>query len=126
MRSSVRARRDQEDDQLDLIFHALADRTRRALLRRLSAGPLMVSALARPLAMSRPAATKHLRVLEQAGLVVRAIDGRVHRCSLEGAPLRQVETWLADYRVFWDGALEALAQYAAANAPSPKRPGRAK
>ena len=81
------------------------------MLARLSHGPTMVTELAAPFAMSLPSVSKHLKVLEQAGLVQRAVDGRVHRCSLGVVPLRQLERWLDHYRGFWDDGLAALADY---------------
>jgi DNA-binding transcriptional ArsR family regulator len=111
MSSSTARVRKLADDRLDGVFHALADRTRRALLARLAEGPAPVGELAAPFDMSLPAVSKHLRVLEQAGLVSREIDGRVHRCSLEAAPLQEIEQWLAFYRTFWDETLEALARF---------------
>src|SRR5271155_5958666 len=103
--------RNHSEDRLDLIFRALADRTRRALLARLAAKPAMVTELAEPFAMSLPAVSRHIRVLERARLVVRTVDGRVHHCSLDPAPLKTAETWLSYYRHFWEGQLEALARY---------------
>jgi DNA-binding transcriptional ArsR family regulator len=100
-----------DEDQLDHVFRALADRTRRSLLARLAAGPAMVTELAGPFAMSLAAVSKHLKVLEGAGLVNRTVDGRVHRCSLEAGPLQEAEQWLNGYRSFWEGALDALAGY---------------
>jgi DNA-binding transcriptional ArsR family regulator len=99
------------EQRLDLILHALSHRARRRLLQRLAAGPAMVGELARPFAMTRVAVSKHLRVLERARLISRSIDGRVHRCALQAQPLREVEQWLADYRVFWTQTLDALAQW---------------
>jgi DNA-binding transcriptional ArsR family regulator len=99
------------DDRLDRVFQALSDRTRRALLRRLEAGPAMVTELAEPFRMSLPAVSKHLRVLEAAALIERRIDGRVHRCSLNAAPLAEAERWLGHYRLFWQDRLAALARY---------------
>lgn len=99
------------EDRLDRVFQALANRTRRAMLARLVRGPTMVTELAAPFAMSLPSVSKHLKVLEQAGLVERAVDGRVHHCSLGVAPLRELETWLDHYRGFWDDSLAALAHY---------------
>jgi DNA-binding transcriptional ArsR family regulator len=99
-------------DRLDRIFHALSDRTRRAMLTRLARGPAMVTELAAPFAMSLPSVSKHLKVLESARLVARTIDGRVHRCSLAPAPLRAADRWLEHYRAFWTDKLEALADYA--------------
>jgi DNA-binding transcriptional ArsR family regulator len=99
------------DDQLDLIFRALGDRTRRALLGHLAKRPAMVTELAEPFAMSLPAVSRHIRVLERARLVVRNVDGRVHHCSLDPTSLKIVETWLDYYRHLWEGQLEALARY---------------
>jgi DNA-binding transcriptional ArsR family regulator len=99
------------DDQLDLLFHALSDRTRRALLARLSRRPAKITDLAAPFAMSLPAVSRHIRVLEQARLVRRTIDGRVHQCALDAAALRRVDAWLDHYRRFWEGTLESLAAY---------------
>jgi DNA-binding transcriptional ArsR family regulator len=70
-----------------------------------------VTELAEPFAMSLPAVSKHLKVLESAGLVARAVDGRIHRCSLAPQPLRQAEQWLVSYRSYWEDTLEALAHY---------------
>ena len=99
------------DDQLDRVFHAISDRTRRSLLARLARGPAMVTELAKPFAMSLPAVSKHLRVLERARLVARSIDGRVHRCSLAPEPLVEAELWLSHYRSFWMETLDGLARY---------------
>jgi DNA-binding transcriptional ArsR family regulator len=110
--TSSRTHRRPSDDRLDAIFHALGHRARRALLARLAGAPAMITDLAAPFAMSLPAVSRHIRVLEQAGLVVRTVDGRVHQCSLEAAPLRQAQQWLNHYRAFWEGSLESLARYA--------------
>lgn len=99
------------EDQLDRVFSALSDRTRRALLQRLAAGPAVISELARPFDMSLPAVSKHLRVLESAGLVSRRKDGRVHRCTLSAEPLRDVAGWVSYYEAFWDGTLASLANH---------------
>jgi DNA-binding transcriptional ArsR family regulator len=99
------------EGRLDLIFRALGDQTRRALLARLADKPAMVTELAQPFAMSLPAVSRHIRVLEKAGLVARAVDGRMHHCSLSAAPLRDIEKWLSQYRRFWEGTLEWLARY---------------
>lgn len=99
------------DDRLDLLFHALSDRTRRALLARLSLKPAKITDLAAPFAMSLPAVSRHIRVLEEARLVRRMVDGRVHRCSLDAVALKRVDAWLDHYRRFWDGTLESLATY---------------
>jgi len=96
--------------QLDLLFHALSDQTRRRLLSRLTVGPAKVTDLAKPFEMSLPAVSKHLRILEEARLISRTIDGRVHRLALAGAPLRQVEVWLDPFRSFWETSLSGLRQ----------------
>jgi DNA-binding transcriptional ArsR family regulator len=94
--------------QLDTLFHALADGTRRGMLASLADGPRSVGDLAAPHAMSLAAASKHIRTLERAGLVRREIQGRTHLCRLEPAPLTGVDDWLAFYRRFWSGRLDAL------------------
>ena len=106
----VRAKRARgsPEDSLDLLFFALSDRTRRELLSRLALGPAKVTDLARPFRTSLPAISKHLRVLEQARLISRVVDGRVHRLSIRGAPLEHVETWLDPFRSYWEGSLSAL------------------
>jgi DNA-binding transcriptional ArsR family regulator len=109
----VQRKRPSSEDRLDAILHALSDRTRRQLLKRLATGPVMAGELAKPIAMTRTAVSKHLRVLENAGLISRTIDGRVHRCALRSEPLREAERWLAGYRAFWTEKLDALARYAA-------------
>lgn len=98
-------------EQLDIVFHALSDQTRRALIARLASGPSIVTELAEPFEMSLPAVSKHLRVLENAGLVARRVDGRIHRCSLIAEPLYEAELWLEGYRSFWEDTLGALAHY---------------
>jgi DNA-binding transcriptional ArsR family regulator len=108
----IRITRQSREDRLDAVLHALSDRTRRALLKRLATGPAMVGELAKPIAMTRVAVSKHLRVLEDAQLVSRTIVGRVHRCALRPEALREVEQWLAGHRAFWTEKLEALARFA--------------
>jgi DNA-binding transcriptional ArsR family regulator len=93
---------------LDELFHALADPTRRAILARLSRRSATVTELALPFDISLPAVSKHLKVLEQARLISRDIDGRHHRCSLEPGPLRDVEEWIGPYRAFWEAHFAAL------------------
>ncbi len=95
-------------DPLDRLFHALADRTRRKLLAQLALRPAKVTDLARPFRMSLPAVSKHLRILEEAGLISRTVDGRVHRMTLTGEPLRQVEIWLDPFRSYWEETLTSL------------------
>jgi DNA-binding transcriptional ArsR family regulator len=96
---------------LDLTFGALADPIRRGILARLAEGQATVGELARPFAVSRPAISKHLRVLERAGLVRTARDGRVSRCGLAAAPLRDAAEWVERYRKFWEDHLDSLSRY---------------
>ena len=96
---------------LDTVFAALANPTRRAILERLAHGETSVSDLATPFAMSLPAISKHLRVLEQAGLIARTKDGRVHRLRLMAQPIRDAAAWLAYYQQFWQTRLDALDHY---------------
>lgn len=102
--------------RLDQTFAALGDTTRRAILARLALGEATVGELARPFRISRPAISKHLRVLEDAGLVRRTRDGRVNRCTLEPEPMRVMAEWVAQYRAFWETRLDALARYAEGHA----------
>src|SRR5450432_3648187 len=118
MRSSQNA---MPDDQLDLVFHALSDRTRRALIARLAEGPCKITDLAAPFHMSLPAVSKHLRVLESAQLVSRSIEGRVHRCSLIADPLEKADLWMNRYRSFWEDTLDALANYVERPKPRTRR-----
>lgn len=97
--------------RLDRTFGALADATRRAILGRLVRGDATVGELARPFRVSRPAISQHLRVLERAGLVRRTREGRVSRCRLDAAALREAAEWVERYRAFWTGRLDALARY---------------
>ena len=106
--------------QLDLTFGALADPIRRAILARLSRGVTTVGDLARPFDVSRPAISKHLRVLERAKLVRRTRDGRVSRCGLDASPMREAADWVERYRGFWEGQLDSLSQYLEQD--EPKRP----
>lgn len=94
--------------QLDAIFHALADGTRRDMLRRLATGERTISELVEPFDMSFAAASKHVRVLEQAGLVRRSIRGRTHHCRLRPKPLASAQAWLNFYQRFWTARLDAL------------------
>jgi DNA-binding transcriptional ArsR family regulator len=97
--------------RLDRTFAALADGTRRAILGRLAMGEATVGELAEPFRVSRPAISKHLRVLERAGLVRRTRDGRISRCVLNARPMRDAADWVDRYRAFWTGQLDALARY---------------
>ena len=92
-------------------FAALADPTRRGILEHLTQGDRCVTDLARPYAMSLPAVSKHLRVLENAGLIRRRRRGRVHSLKLEAAPMRQASQWMEEYRRFWEGSLDRLDAY---------------
>jgi DNA-binding transcriptional ArsR family regulator len=96
------------DPSLDRIFSALADPTRRAMLRRLAGGERTVGELAEPFDMSFAAAAKHVKVLEQAGLLRRSIEGRSHRCRLDAGPLADADRWLAYYERFWSLRLDDL------------------
>lgn len=99
---------DLQPTQLDGVFHALADPTRRAMLRALDDGEKTVTTLAAPFRMSLAAASKHVRTLEQAGLIRRTIQGRTHRCRLETAPLAAAMDWLRYYERFWNERLDDL------------------
>ena len=90
------------------VFHALAHETRRDMLGRLATGQLTVGELAEPLAMSLAAASKHVKVLERAGLVHRTVEGRRHVCRLEAGPLASAAGWLRFYERFWSERLDAL------------------
>jgi len=98
-------------DSLSLIFAALADPTRRAILARLSSGEWTVGELAKPFAMSGPAVSKHLRVLERAGFVARGRDAQWRPCRLQGAPLKKVADWVEEYREFFDASHARLDAY---------------
>lgn len=99
------------NSSLDQTFGALSDATRRAILARLCEGDATVGELAEPFPISRPAVSKHLRVLESAGLVRRARDGRLSRCALDAAPMQDAAEWVEGYRQFWDEQMDALARY---------------
>jgi DNA-binding transcriptional ArsR family regulator len=96
---------------LDRTFGALADPTRRRILARLAQGDRCVTHLAKPYAMSLPAISKHLRVLEKAGLIRRRRYGRIHQLHLEAEPLKRAAQWVEEYRKFWEGSLDRLAEY---------------
>ena len=100
-----------EDPVLDRIFSALADPTRRGVLERLSGGDLAVSELAAPHGMSLPGFMKHLRVLEDAGLIAREKEGRVVSCELSAAPMKAASAWMSRYEKFWSDKLDSLARY---------------
>ena len=94
--------------QLDLVFHALAHPARRAMVRQLAAGERNLSELASPLAMSFPAASKHVRVLESAKLVRRRVVGRQHLCRLNAAPLAKATSWTEQFREHWEARFQVL------------------
>ncbi len=96
---------------LDLAFGALSDPTRRAILQRLQRGPATVGEVAAPFEMSLNAVSKHVRVLEGAGLLRRDVQGREHRLSLEARPLKSVARFVEGYADFWEGRLDALADH---------------
>jgi DNA-binding transcriptional ArsR family regulator len=98
-------------DHLSTTFAALADPTRRAILARLTAGAATVKELSAPFAISGPAISKHLRVLERAGLITRGREKQWRPCRLEAAPLREVAEWAEGYRRFWDGSFDRLDEY---------------
>ncbi len=95
-------------DLLDETFAALADPTRRAILARLATGEATVTQLAEPFAMSQPAISKHLKVLERAGLVSRGRDAQRRPCRLEARPLKMATDWLANYRLYWEESYQRL------------------
>jgi DNA-binding transcriptional ArsR family regulator len=94
--------------QLNATFAALADPTRRAILTRLARGEASVTDLAKPFAMSQPAISKHLRVLERAGLISRGRDAQRRPCRIEAQPLAQADAWLENYRQIWEGNFQRL------------------
>jgi DNA-binding transcriptional ArsR family regulator len=98
-------------DHLSNTFAALADPTRRAILARLTAGAATVKELSAPFAISGPAVSKHLRVLERAGLITRGREAQWRPCRLEATPLKEVTEWAEDYRRFWDESYERLDEY---------------
>ncbi|MBP2339133.1 DNA-binding transcriptional ArsR family regulator [Saccharothrix coeruleofusca] len=100
-------------DPLSLTFAALADPTRRAILARLTEGPATVKELSAPFDMSGPAVSKHLRVLERAGLITRGRDAQWRPCELDATPLRQVSEWADGFRQFWDASYRRLDDYLA-------------
>jgi DNA-binding transcriptional ArsR family regulator len=97
-------------DRLDAIFSALADPTRRAILARLSAGEATVKELAEPFDMSLPAVSKHLKVLEQAGLITRGREAQWRPCRLDVSPLKEAADWIDQYRQHWDESYDRLAE----------------
>ena len=98
-------------DQLNRTFGALADPTRRAILARLSSGEATVTELAEPFAMSLPAVSKHLKVLERAGLITRSREAQWRPCRLDAGPLAGVADWVDHYRRFWDASFDRLDEH---------------
>ncbi len=98
-------------DLLSSTFAALADPTRRAILARLASGEASVTELAAPFEMSMPAVSKHLKVLERAGLIARGRQAQRRPCRLEAGPLKEVADWAEDYRRFWDESFDRLDDY---------------
>jgi len=101
----------EHEQRLDRIFHALADTTRRQILSQLQDNPSRVTLLAERYNMSLNAVSKHIKVLEGAGLIKRSVQGRVHLCSLEAAWVEDVENWVHTYRKFWSERLVALEKF---------------
>jgi DNA-binding transcriptional ArsR family regulator len=99
--------------ELDQVFSALADPTRRAILRALIRRPATINEIAEPFPVTLNAISKHVMVLERAGLVRREIRGRTHHCWVDPRPLREANAWLEDYREFWEQRLDALERYVA-------------
>lgn len=98
-------------DSLDVVFMALADSTRRAILAKLADGESTMSELAEPFDMSLPAVSKHVRILENAGLLTREKQGRIFLCTLDAAPMQEAAEWLTRYRAFWEQQFDALDAY---------------
>lgn len=111
-------------DQLSSTFAALADPTRRAILARLASGECSVTELAEPFDMSMPAVSKHLRVLEKAGLIARGREAQWRPCRLEPAPLKEVSDWIERYRAMWEGRFDRLDTYLQELKAKEKRHGR--
>jgi DNA-binding transcriptional ArsR family regulator len=113
-----------DEAALDTIFSALSDRTRRHILARLSDGAATVGELAAPFSMSLPAVSKHIRILEQAGLLRRERDGWYHHCRLQGQPLEAAREFIDRYRSFWGETLDELARYVETDAATSRRGAR--
>jgi DNA-binding transcriptional ArsR family regulator len=99
------------DDRLDATFAALADPTRRAILRRLTTGEATVTEIAAPFEMTLPAVSKHLKVLERAGLIARGREAQWRPCKLQPQPLKEVANWVGEYRTFWEERFDRLDAY---------------
>jgi len=123
-----------DQERLDTVFRAIADPTRRAMLRELAAGPRTVGELAAPYDITLAGASKHIQMLERAGLIRREVQGRVHTCSLDARPLHAGAEWLRHYERFWNRKLDALeallkaedAKAATATRPASKSAGKSR
>lgn len=113
-------------DHLSTTFAALADPTRRAILKRLAAGELSVTELAKPFKMSLPGISKHLKVLERAGLIARGREAQWRPCRLDAGPLKGVAEWVEHYRRFWDESFDRLDDYLRELQAQEKKRGRKK
>ncbi len=111
-----------EQQTLDAVFHALSDPTRRAMLQSLSGSQHTVGELARPFDISLAAASKHIKVLERAGLVRRSIEGRTHVCSLDAGPMHAGMEWIRHYEKFWNARLDVLETLLAKDAAADRQP----
>jgi DNA-binding transcriptional ArsR family regulator len=109
-------------DQLSSVFAALADPTRRAILAQLALGETSVTEVAKPFSMSMPAVSKHLKVLERAGLIARGREAQSRPCRLRPGPLQEAASWIEEYRKFWEASFDRLEDYLA----EIKKPGKAK
>lgn len=110
-----------DDDRLSETFAALANPTRRAILARLAGGEASVNALAEPFEMTLPAISKHIKVLEQAGLVLRGHRAQYRPCSLEASPLKEVSSWAEQYRPVWEARFDQMDDYIKQLQPQPER-----
>lgn len=113
-------------DQLSTTFAALADPTRRAILARLTSGAASVTELAQPFEMSMPAISKHLKVLEHAGLIARGREAQWRPCTIEASPLKDVADWVSHYRQFWEESFDRLDEYLTELQRKEKKRGRKK
>ena|SRR5215218_4866276 len=109
-----------QSDHLSSTFAALADPTRRAILSRLAGGELSVSELAKPFRMTPPAVTKHLKVLQRAGLIIQSREAQWRPCKLVAAPLKEASDWVDQYRKFWEESFDRLDEYLAEIQSKPK------
>ena len=108
-------------DQLSVTFGAVADPTRRAILARLAKGEATVGQLAAPFAISLPAVSRHLRVLQRARLIEQRVDAQWRLCRINAEPLKEAADWIEQYRRFWEDRLDKLAKYLEKRPPTPKR-----